>query len=87
MKAALAGTAGLVAAELVTAELVTAELSTTAPTADNAIKPFRVNLIGFLPGAGRERVDYSNMSDSSSSKHRGSIPGTTCLLPPSAVVT
>jgi hypothetical protein len=51
MKTALAVAAGLAAAKLVTAELVTAQLSTIAPTAGNANKPFRVDLIGFLPGA------------------------------------
>src|SRR6266702_999918 len=45
-------TAGAVAAGLVLAALVAAQLSTIA--ADSATKPFRVDLTGFLPGAGRE---------------------------------
>src|SRR6266566_6502503 len=52
IKTALAVAAGAVAAGLVLAALVAAQLSTIA--ADSATKPFRVDLTGFLPGAGRE---------------------------------
>src|SRR6266702_2742538 len=49
-------TALAVAAGLAAAGLAAAQLSTIAPAADSANKPFRVDLIDFLPGAGREGV-------------------------------
>src|SRR6266704_2805256 len=40
----------------VAAGLAATQLSAIAPAADSANKPFRVDLIDFLPGAGREGV-------------------------------
>src|SRR5437764_7938801 len=54
IKTAVAAAAGLAAAGLAAAGLAAAQPSAIAPTADSATKPFRVDLIDFLPGAARE---------------------------------
>src|SRR6266568_8080088 len=69
-------TALAVAAGVVASGLVAAQLSTIAPAADSATKPFRVDLIDFLPGAEREGVALFGLSDSGSSKHQTNITRT-----------